>query len=368
MKKIGILTFHRAYNYGAVLQVYALQQTIAMNGNECEIIDYRTPRVEEWFHARTTKAKLKRIALLLLYRDYYVKMKRKESKFNCFSKEHLQISPKFKNADGFKNIYDAVVVGSDQVWNLQMTRLDYTFFLPYKNGALKLSYAASFGSSSVPEESTELLKQYLRDFQIILVRERDGVDIANKLVGKPAEKVIDPTFLVDKEHWLSLSKFEKRKNGYILLYLVAQPTYAVDVAKEIAKKHGLDILYVDPPRKPLDNINSLMDVGPEEFLGLISNAEYVITTSYHGLILSMNLNTPFLFELNGSAQNTNSRINEIIGEYHLEQYQINTNIIDEYDHLDYDWDYINEHIEDNRAYSMAKLSGSLNLVKEKYRE
>jgi hypothetical protein len=365
LRKIGILTFHRAYNYGAILQAYALQQTIATNGFEPEIVDYRTPQIEEWFHAQTLKAKLINIALFFLFHGYYAARKRKEAKFISFSKDKLHISPQYMNAEDMKNLYDAVVVGSDQVWNLQMTRLDYTYFLPYKDGASKLSYAASFGSNSIPKENRELIKEYLNNFQTLFVREEDGIAIINELVGKPAQKVMDPTFLVKREDWLSICKFSNHKHKYILLYLVADQTFAINVAKGLAKKYGFDVLCVNPPCKPLDNITSLMDVGPEEFLGLISNAECVVTTSYHGLILSMNLNTPFLFELNTSAQNTNSRINEILYEYHLEQYLIDSNSIDEYVHLHYNWNYINEHIEENRAHSIAKLNESLNLVIEK---
>ena len=142
---------------------------------------------------------------------------------------------------------------------------------------------------------------------------------------------------------------------YILLYLVAEETHSIELAKNLAKKKNLEVIYVDPPRFQFEGITRLKEAGPAEFLWLIMNAEYVVTTSYHGLIFSLNLNTPFLFERANNIGNTNSRLNEVVQLFGLEKYSIKSSNASDYDDLEYDWERINSRIEEERKKSLALL-------------
>lgn len=360
LKKIGILTFHRAYNFGAVLQTYALEEAIKMISNNAEVcvIDYRNDRIENAFHSKSLKSKLKNVIKYMLYHDYYVETQKKAKLFEAFIEKYISLSPQYESADEFKNEYDSIIVGSDQVWNLDMTVNDVNYFLPYDVGAKKLSYAASFGKSKLSEEQKKVIHTKLLSFDSVLVRESDGEKLATDL-GVEAHKVVDPTLLISREHWGSLCEACKVNKPYILIYIVASETYSISLAKKIAKEKGWDIIYVDPPRYKYEYVNKLKEAGPSQFLWLIQNAEIVITTSYHGLILSMNLNTPFLYELSHIEGNTNSRLEEVIETYQLRRYAVDSDNMEQYADLEYDWECINNCIMDNRQKSFTVLRDSI---------
>lgn len=356
MKTIGILTFHRAYNFGAVLQAYALQKTISNMGKNCEVIDYRNPRIENSFHSASMKSKLLSVIKYVVYHNYFVEGKRKAKLFADFTEKYLELSECYKGSEQFKDCYEKIIVGSDQVWNIEMTQGDKNFFLPYKEGALKLSYAASFGKKSFSKENEYIMSELLKDFENLYVRESAGKDIVNRLLKKEATTVVDPTLLIDSSCWRKIA-FQPTKitKKYILLYLVADETYSIELAKNIAKAKNLEVIYVDPPRFQFEGITRLKEVGPAEFLWLVMKAEYVITTSYHGLIFSLNLNTPFLFEKANNIGNTNSRLDEIVQLFGLEKYAIKSSNALDYNGLEYDWKRINSRIEEERKKSLALL-------------
>lgn len=360
LKKIGILTFHRAYNFGAVLQTYALEEAIGTISNDTEVcvIDYRNDRIENAFHSKSAKSKLMNVIKFLFYHTYYVETRKKAKLFDTFIEKYILLSPKCESIDDFKDEYDSVVVGSDQVWNLDMTLNDVNYFLPYDVGARKLSYAASFGKSKFSEEQKKVIYKELQSFDSVLVRENAGEKLVADL-GIEAHKVVDPTLLISKEHWKTLCEPCNVNRPFILIYIVASETYSISLAKKMAEKKGWDIIYVDPPRYKYDGVHRLKEAGPSQFLWLIDNAEFVITTSYHGLILSMNLNTPFLYELSHVEGNTNSRLEEVIETYQLQDFAISSDIVEQYSNPVYDWKSINERIEDNRQKSLTVLCNSI---------
>lgn len=360
MKKLGILTFHRAYNFGAVLQTYALETAIndILSDTEVCVIDYRNSRIENAFHAKSIKSKLMNAIKFLFYHGYYVECEKKAKLFDAFVKEHISLSSKCESIEDVKDSYDIIVAGSDQVWNLDMTHGDVTYFLPYDSGAKKLSYAASFGKTLFSDSQKNLMRDLLQEFETVLVRENAGLDIA-KDFGVLADKVVDPTLLLNKEQWSLLCKPCKVNKPFILVYIVAEETYSISLAKKIAKEMSWDVLYVDPPRYKYDGIIRLKEAGPSEFLWLIMNAELVITTSYHGTILSMNLNTPFLYELSHVEGNTNSRLEDVVESYSLHKFTVINDDISNYTSLHYDWKSINNQIDHNRKKSIEKLISSI---------
>lgn len=360
MRKIGVLTFHRAYNFGAVLQTYAVQQAVRSISKSLDVsvIDYRCDRIETWFHSKSIRSKLLTIFWYCFHHSFYIEIKLKGKLFSTFTKKHLCLSKKCASWKDFYNTFDAIIVGSDQIWNLDMTQNDITFFLPYNNGAKKLSYAASFGKSEFSEEQTGIVRKYVPSFDSVLIREEAGVQFAERL-GIIGQKVVDPTLLLNKQQWEMLCEPCSVTKPYILLYIVAKETYSISLAKKIAQKEGWDVIYVDPPRHNIEGTIRMKAVGPAEFLWLIQHAELVVTTSYHGLIFSLNMNTPFLYEMAHVEGNTNSRLEEVAASYNLYNYAIRSDDIDRYTKADYDWDRINAAVEANRAASMKILKQSI---------
>lgn len=360
MKKIGILTFHRAYNFGAVLQTYAVQQAVRSISDDFDVsvIDYRCDRIENWFHSKSLRSKLKNLYRYCFHHSYYNEIVQKEKLFNAFTAKQLSLSKKCTSWKDFHERHDAIIVGSDQVWNLDMTQNDINYFLPYENGAKKLSYAASFGKSEFSPEQTELVQKYVPSFASVLIREEAGVQFAEGL-GIRGQKVVDPTLLVPREHWELLCEPCKVNRPYVMLYIVAKETYSISLAKKIAKKEGWDVVYVDPPRFHTEGTVRMKAAGPGQFLWLIKHAALVVTTSYHGLIFSLNMNTPFLYEMAHVEGNTNSRLEEVAVTYELQDYAIESDDIALYENAAYDWDRLNHAVEDNRNASMRLLRRSM---------
>ena len=178
-------------------------------------------------------------------------------------------------------------------------------------------------------------------------------------MGIKGKKVVDPTLLVRREHWERLCEPCNVNRPYILLYIVAKETYSVSLAKRIAEKEGWDVIYLDPPRFNVEGTIRMKTAGPSQFLWLIRNAELVVTTSYHGLIFSLNMNTPFLYEMAHVEGNTNSRLEEVVDTYELQGYAINSNDIGVYAQAVYDWKIINHAIEENRRASLNALEQSI---------
>lgn len=359
--KIGILTYHDTTNYGAVLQEYALAKTINGFGYDCEVIQYKCEAVENReklfdFNNISLKKIIKFIILGRSNRDKYKEFKNFTTK-NI--KESREIYTK-QNISESVRIYDKFIVGSDQVWNTQLSGNDMTFFLEFcSDQKKKYSYAASFGLSNLIEETKEPIKKMLSDFSKITVRENEGAKIIKDLIGGDVAVVLDPTFLVNKNQWKSLSEVGRYKieKKYILLYLIQDKKKTLEYARKLANKVGYEIVYINISPYTEKGMKNVRDASPTEFLELLKNASFVITGSYHGVVLSINMNINFIFEVKNSAGNYNSRINTVIKLFNLESRKINFSTF-EYEEIDYD--KINAIIEHEREKSLNILRGYLN--------
>ncbi len=345
MGKTGIITFHQSDNFGAVLQALALQKTIEKLGYECEIVDYRCRIFDKSKRKqRSLTSRLKSIYGYLRFRSIKMESAEKDKRFMEFKGKYLKTSRSFPDAAAFGSAYDAIVSGSDQVWNPVLTQGDYTYFLPFQKGARKLSYAASFGKSAFDKDTVDEMGAYLKDFDSIIVRETTGMELL-KQMGLNGKKALDPSLLLTKEEWLRYAETCDQKTGYILVYTVARQTNAIEYANNLAKEKGLSVLFMNT-----------MAVGPGEFLYLVRNAAAVISTSFHGLIFAMNFNVPFLYELSKKTSNANSRLEEMAATFDLKGYEITGPMPEE---RSYDWDRINSRLAEERAKSIDLLAESL---------
>lgn len=296
--KIGVLTFHIAHNYGAMLQAYALTTTLRNMGYDCEIIDYRFPHIYEWsplnltdelvYKYGFTGGVLRKIKRTLVSRPDII-----HRKFNSFMTDTLPHSEKkYMNAHALDNLpYDAVIFGSDQIWNEQLTGgVAAEFFGKIGGTARKISYAASNGQNCFPPKYKELYYSYLREFSALGIREKGLTDTLKK-DGFEAECVLDPTLLLDKESWNGLCEklpIEVSGKKYALLYAFDEDEKIYNDARSFAKENNLKLVCISYSAKQgLDDFLQLTDCGPREFVALIKNAEVVFTTSFHGTVFSV---------------------------------------------------------------------------------
>ena len=289
--RIGIVTFQRALNHGASLQMYGLYRTLKKMGHDVKVIDYISDH--------QSKATLKkRIAdTLNVAHD-----RRKAEQYRKFREEFLGADitePLAPDQLGVLNDrFDLFIAGSDQIWNNHIGFFEPFYFLCFVNDdRKKYSYAVSFNLKGVPESKEAAYTERLSSFMRFSVREPDGVEAVKKLTGRDAEIHIDPSLLLNTDEWLSCIKGVEvpSTDKYIVIYTVGKPVALVEKAKELAKKKGLKLFYMSDFYGHLD-VKHLRGRGPLEFLAAIANAEYVFTNSFHGTAFSINFHRPFFTE------------------------------------------------------------------------
>ena len=313
MKKIGILTMHKVLNYGSALQAYALLHTLEGLQTNSVLIDYKFPNSTK----RSVRTTLRRFFVNLLSGFVFT---RKKKRFQSFYQTYFKCTPKVYNTpeelqkDKFD--FDIYMTGSDQVWNPLHVKNDTSFLLPFANkNTTKLAYAASFATTELPSHLKEKYCELLSEYKAISVREKSGITLAESLTGKKAELVCDPTLLLTKEEWseLAVQVPQRIKEPYILAYILTyayNPYPEIDnIINEIQNKLNLKLVILDGSAKDLKrkNCTIIKDAGPLEFLSLIKNASFIITTSFHGTAFALNFEKPF-YSIVKSFNNTDSRM------------------------------------------------------------
>lgn len=318
---IGILTFYNTTNYGALLQMYALYNVLCEKQVNPEIVRYYCEAVETRENLKIHKANsIKQLLRILILK---IPNTIKQKKFRDFESRYFRYSERFYTKDSLPEIkreYDAVIVGSDQVWNLKLTGGDKGFFLENVSGISKYSYAASFGGKNVTDEEAAMIKPLLERFDKISVRETSGVTIVEKICGINPEFVLDPTFLLAASEWDKVAgKSLLVKKPYILLYLIQNKKKTVEYAIKFSKKMGWVVKYVNISPYHVSGVENMRYAAPEEFLQLVRGASLVITGSYHGLALSVNYSKPVYYELSDKEKNYNARISSLISTLNMQR-------------------------------------------------
>lgn len=304
MKSIGIITIHKINNYGSVFQAYALQKACEDLGYKVEIIDYNFPNSFHIPQKYATKVDThpnepKWVKFLYAFdlirqhkgiRNFVLKYENLSSN-QYTNPSDLEIAPPH---------YDVYITGSDQLWNPRHCNADPAFMLHFApDNALKISYAASIGTNSIPSELKPQYQKLLERYAHIAVRENSGVPVVKEIADKDATVVLDPTLLLDRKQWNQIATPRRLfKKKYILCYFLnytfnAFP-YVDHLAEYMQKQTGYEIVRVARPPHKLGIPHTHYRVGasPEEFLALIRDAEMVLTTSFHGTAFAVNYGKP----------------------------------------------------------------------------
>lgn len=297
MMRTGTLTYHSGYNYGASLQAFALQ-TVLINklGIDNEIINFEPKDFYESRRMLTKHPKrLKEVIKTLTRLMHHKSLSKREKLFDDFTKEQLVTTPLYRNRDEVidaSNKYDCLICGSDQIWNLGASGDEFAanklYYLNFPKNEKRISYAASFGGwvKEAPKRSDEI-RQWLSEFDSLSVREPAAKLFLEEL-GLSSEVDVDPTLLLDADDYRKISKDPGGlPEKYILLFSWNVDRDMVEVAKKASREFGSPIInIVPPPRVMFSGIDRRLDIGPREFLYLIDNAEFVVTGSFHGTVLS----------------------------------------------------------------------------------
>ncbi|MDX9787096.1 MAG: polysaccharide pyruvyl transferase family protein [Desulfobacterales bacterium] len=323
--KIGILTFFR-FNYGAILQAYALQTVLTSLGHSAEIIDYEAShRIESLFTSWTsTKGVALNLSTILRYRKFIERNER----IAAFRRQNLHVSEKryYSSEDLEKSLleYDAFICGSDQVWH---PRADHdcnrAYFLGFvkQDQAIKTSYAPSFGVSSVSQSFQKEIQPWLTDIPNLSVREETGRAIIEQVAGRLSAVVLDPTLLLKSDQWGRIAAPSTVKPPYILVYTTSQRGLFPQLVKHVKKTTRLPLVVLSLTALNLipmaDRV--IYDAGPSEFVGLFANATCVCTNSFHGTAFSIIYRKPF-WSVPHNA--TNSRVADLLNRIGLSNRQV----------------------------------------------
>lgn len=284
--KIGILTFHWATNYGAVLQAYALSKYLADKGNDVKLIDYYPPKYKKTILNAFATKHLELIPGRI--RDIS-----KEKIIEEFRKKYLNRTQYIAHStDLTDEAFDCIICGSDQIWNESFIRYaerkhTYVYFLDFASKKkLLASYAASFGTTKYDEKLKNDIRQYIERLDFVSVRENTGLDILKDMLIDNACIVPDPTLLVTGETYENMLLPNKKKRKYNFVYMLHGK--AADAKKLTAGT----------------NCVTCGNIGIEEWLTDIYYAENVVTNSFHGVVFSIMFHKPFTAVLiKGSGMN-----------------------------------------------------------------
>ena len=346
--KIGVITYHSAYNFGSVLQAYATQDSIEKIGYSVEIVNYRMKSQIKYYSMIHLNNGLKAFLKDLLHLPQIGKYITRKNRFEQFIEE-LNLTKEFnepEEVDEADGMFDIFVSGSDQIWNKHSNELEesewkymYPYLLCFTNKK-KVSYASSI--VNMKDEELTYIVDKVKKFDKISFREKASCDRFKSLFGIESNEVLDPTLLLNSEEWSSKigtipEKMINKK--YILYYAlegVKKTRKIMPKLQKMAKRKGCVLVVITPLScfTYSKGVINAIDAGPKEFLGWIKGAELVITNSYHGTLFSVNLGTNF-YTLQ-EKESTDNRIKGILLKLELEK-----RIISDVDSILYEKEEIN---------------------------
>lgn len=360
--KIGILTFHRAINYGAVLQAFSLSRCLTRMGHAVSIIDYYPKEDEKDFDIFRSWLSFKGIVYNLLVLPYSLRIKRKKDKFKDFIEHNLNLTPRVYNPNNLSRLdeeFDIFVTGSDQVFNPVNENSIKAYYLAFAKNTNKVAYAPSFGLSSFNDGIKEKLSGYLQAFSGLSCREFKGALFIKECTQKDCPVVVDPVFLTSKEEWQTeVSHIKPIIEGqYIFIYDLNGRESLLRMAYKLKEIHNIPVVCLTTKKYCLhynaDKI--LIDVGPLEFVKYIADAKYVLTDSFHGLSFSVILRKKFLSLI--AVEKSSERITNILDIIGEQNRLVKKDGIENFDYniIDNDLDY-DISLEDtiNKSYEYLK--------------
>lgn len=373
--KIGIVTFHSAHNYGAVLQAYALKEYLTKNGYDANIINYRLKEIENAY--KLDKYKKSNNKIVNKYRKLSKKiylhtigkpLLKRRDKFEEFINTKMNVTATYKTLKELQKAnldFDVLICGSDQIWNRKHTKgLKPAFFLEFgKPEAKRISYAASIGAQNIIQEDEMVFQRYLKNLDEISVREKRAIELIQHLTPRKIEEVVDPSQLLEKKDYEKIQVNPKVKKEYILVHSIGQPEELIKVVKEVSKRLGLPVMHNLKRGTFKKEIGYSGYSGPGEFLGNIANAKFVVTNSFHATSFSLIYSKPFITM---PFKDRSSRMTNLLHSLKMDKHFVeNVEMLQDmkiYEEIDYE--KIHSMIRDNRKKSEKFIINAIETPKK----
>lgn len=348
MKKVGLITFYKD-NFGSILQCYSTKHIVEKLGYQCDIL-YEKEKNDMYF-VKKCKGLFRIINGILHDKDYMKKRKhiietppplsyKTQKLMDSFILEKLKpkgLTKKEFKILGNKKEYKAFIVGSDQIWNAY-NRLLSIYFLEFSPDEKKIAFAVSFGVDNPSISFLNKIKNRVKGFSKISLREESGITIINSISNVHTTRIGDPTILLNDKEWREFSDTNSiPKEKYILVHFLNEPSIlAVNAINKLGYELKLEIVCVAYCYKIFRERNwKYFDCNPHEYIGYIDNAEIICTDSYHTTLFCINLQKIFYtFErqyLHGHSQS--ARIKDLLKRYDMyEHFVSNLNdLINDFD-------------------------------------
>lgn len=332
MKRIGVLTlYYNNYNLGGLLQAYALQRKLQLSGFKAEQISFDF----SWHYGKGGKLKM----LFKEFRNFLGMTKKKKvedkfreriQKFDDFMHLIPHSSRIYYQPSEFASKYDAVVVGSDQVWAGWLPKGAINGFLlnSHKMNGKRYSYAISLGMDILPSDIKRMYIACLPAFENISIREKVNKEMLEEILSNKKVSVdLDPTLLLTDFEWSKIAKYPEYKEPYMFCYFLGKDKAYRSAASKLAKKMGLRIVSIpyakDHKSEKFDDFfGDYLDYscGPAEFIGWISSAKVVLTDSFHATVFSCQFKKNFIAlpRINETGiTSMNNRITDFLGSVGL---------------------------------------------------
>lgn len=337
--KICILTQPLHTNYGALLQAYALQKVLRDFGHDVVTDRYGAKKRVSLLgrFLRFTHCFIRRYIMMdRMYNpyEYLFRFMDRRIKASVGKNTDRFIDTNISTIDFFNNRispsktllsdFDALVVGSDQVWRSVSTYEAYLLKFTYGYNIKRIAYAASFGLDEIKEFSKDKYPEFVNSaklFDSISVRENSGVNLCEKYFDVKATHVLDPTLLCDKDDYLKLieKQDEHKRTNVLMCYILDKNDIKEEITKKVSSMLGLNVLEVMPkklhvPFWGVDKDNIYPSVS--SWLSGFRDAKFVITDSFHGTVFAIIFNKPFL-SINNSRRGS-TRFQSLLRIFNLE--------------------------------------------------
>lgn len=307
--KIKTITCQHVYNYGASLQAYALQSYLMSMGHEVEIIDYRLPNHNRYelfsispngkIYPLLKKIPLLRYVLSPIQHRWMLRTWGRKKSFDTFDRMYLNLTRTYRTIYELRQNppeADIYIAGSDQIWNpTYLNGTDLGYYLDFGQDSVKrVSYAASFGVDKISKQHQEFISHELKKFNLVSVREIEGVNILNDL-GIHAELCVDPVFLLNASEWKNRLNIKENLKDYILLYDFSHDDENImNYTKKLSELTNCKIISLNDYSNATYADYQVNNAGPIEFLSYILNARFVISNSFHATAFSVIFHKKFV--------------------------------------------------------------------------
>lgn len=364
--KIGVFTFHYPYNYGAMLQAYALQTYLTSQGHDVEFIDYRIAKVDEQYRVFWKPyTYIDGFHKSLLHPFFRMLNSLKDIRYSIKRKQGFKSFPKLLNLSSKEynlNTYDVIICGSDQIWDPMHTYgFDKNYWGEYEefNGKV-IAYAPSMGKYELGLQDHEIIKRFLGNFDYLSIRDARTKNICKSYTNAYIEEVVDPTFLLSVSDWDAFSDDSIVDYPFILLYdLNNEDELVYSKITELQKRYNYKVIELK-----VNNYSNkhawceIYNAGPKQFLGLIKQASIIVTSSFHATVFSIIFHKEVYTSFTTRIYDLLTKLDleeRIITEsnFHSCDKQINYEIVDK---------GLKDRIESSKRYLLNALGDSYGLV------